>query len=848
VTEIIKDMAVEFEKANYVGNKRRLAKYIVGKFPQDAKTLYDPMAGCSAVLIEAAKRGYRVKGNDLSIVPYWYSKGIFEGALLTEADIDKLINAPAHEGWLTTEWKGIYPRPPAIRRFLDGMAKKARDWQGPKGLAARAIVSRVLQTMYADSGSGFSTQRYESLDTVRRVVKHAAKEINGFTAEVAGKGTVTNDNAKSMRIPQADVIYFDPPFFKRDKGYVHYFETYRVMNSILLGKQWKEDNLKPEDIPPVLEKLCRSCRHIYISTSSNEVVPYAKELARLKRSMKRYRVGYKQVSGFGSRDENQREHLYVAKAEAGIIHPPEDKIYRYAVHEHFRGKSMHADLCIESADKESLIGWTLNTVIADAIEEPVTLLSQARALDVGYSRIDWETGEFGKRPKEGASEPVNVEILSEPKEPEPRRWLDFEGVIEPGNVGATNNYPGVLHIVDKGICEYGAQKKDFREYFPHSDRKEGGLHYRIIFKHLRLPGRDGQDARDVWFLIKPDNQTPYVISKGAAEEGWIPPAGISCLPKSLRSAVPGEFQYWEKEDAGERQKTRDALVESLHAGEVDLPGLGKTFLDEFLKHRFVPFNQWGGSSRYAATLAGRLPEHRKYIEPFCGSAAVFFAKDRVEEEILADTDPEVVFALKYIKHLTPERLEELKRFTWTVSRTGFKRAKECTPTSRAERFWKFVYGRMCSWGGKSDQSGYSTVSEGKTYKLEDFMPFKEKLNNARIVRQDWKETLKNSDGEGALFFLDPPYIEEWAQGEGIAPEDIAELAGKLKGEFVIAYTDSARARRALSKVGKLFKMKIPEARHGGLWQKRNRLFAASFDIKKSIPEPEEIEVESASAV
>ena len=848
MTEPITDMAVEFEKANYVGNKRRLAKYIVGKFPEGAKTLYDPMAGCSAVLIEAAKRGYRVKGNDLSIVPYWYSKGIFEGAVLSEEDVEKLVNAQSHDGWLTAEWKGIYPRPRSIRRFLDGMAKRARDWQGPKGQAARAVVSRVLQTMYADSGSGFSTQRYESLDTVRRVVRHAAKEVNGFTGEVAGKGTITNDNARNMRIPQADIIYFDPPFFKRDKGYVHYFETYRVMNSILLGRQWKEQNLKPEDIPPILEKLCKNCRHIYISTSSNEVVPYAKELRRLKSSMKRYRVGYKQVSGFGSRDENQREHLYVAKAQAGIIQPPEDKTYRYTVHEHFRGKSMHADLRMEGPDKDNLLGWTLITSIAGSIKEPVTTLAQAKALKGEYSKIDWETGEFGKRTREGTSELVNVEILSEPKEPEPRKWLDFEGVIEPGNVGATREYPGVLRIVDKGICEYGAQKKDFHEYFPRSDRKEGGLHYRIIFKHLRLPASEGHEVRDAWLLIKPVDQTPYVISRKAAEDGWIPPAGISCLPRTMRSAIPAEFQYWKKEDAGERRKTRDALVEALKSGEAELPGLKKTVVEEFLKHRFVPFNQWGGSSRYAKALAGRLPEHRKYIEPFCGSAAVFFAKERVDEEVLADTDPEVVFALKYIKHLTPERLEELKRFTWTVSRAGFNRAKECTPASRAERFWKLVYGRMCSWGGKSDHSGYSTVSEGKTYKLDDFLPFKEKLKNARIVRQDWKETLKSSDGEGALFFLDPPYIEEWALGEGIAPEDIADAAGKLKGEFVIAYTDSARARRALSKVGRLFKMKIPEARHAGLWQKRNRLFAASFDIKKSIPEPEEIEVESAGTI
>ena len=124
----------DFEKANYVGNKRRLAKYIVGKFPEGGKTLYDPMCGCSAVLIEAARRGYRVRGNDLSVIPYWYSKGVFEGSLLSEDDIEKLASAEPHDGWLTTGWKGMYPRPPAVRRFLDGLSRAAlaqrRHWNG----------------------------------------------------------------------------------------------------------------------------------------------------------------------------------------------------------------------------------------------------------------------------------------------------------------------------------------------------------------------------------------------------------------------------------------------------------------------------------------------------------------------------------------------------------------------------------------------------------------------------------------------------------------------------------------------------------------------------------------------
>jgi len=572
------DIDSVFEKANYVGNKRRLSKYIVGKFPEGGKSIFDPMCGCSAILIEAAKLGYRVKGNDLSIVPYWYSKGVFEGAQLSEADIEKLKNAAPHDGWLTTGWKGVYPRPRHIRRYLDGLAKKARQWQGAKGLAAKAVASRVLQTLYSDSISGYSTIRYETEDAVKRIIERSAKEVNGLIAEVSGKGKITNNNAVSMSYPRADVVYFDPPFFKRDKGYVHYFQTYKVMNSILLGREWKEANLKPEDIPPVLEKLCKNCKHIFISTSSNEVVPYAKELSRHKRTMKRFRVTYTQTSGFGSRDDQQQEHLYVAKAE---------------------------------------------------------------------NQEDPELGEFEKR-------------------------------------------------------------------------------------------------------------------------------------------------------------------------------------------RLVPFNQWGGSSKYAAALAKRLPEHKRYAEPFCGSGGVFFAKEAAQEELLADTDPEVVFALRYIQKLTPQAFEALKRFPWTVSRAGFERVKNCTPTSDAERFWKHVFSRQCTWGGKPKASGFSTISDGKTYSLDDLWRFKERLKGVRIVNQDWKKTLSECDGPDTLFFIDPPYVDEWAHGQGIPPEETAEAVSKLKGDFVVAYTDSARARRALSKAGRLFKMKIPETRHSGLWQKRNRLFVASAGIKKAM--------------
>jgi DNA adenine methylase len=254
---------------------------------------------------------------------------------------------------------------------------------------------------------------------------------------------------------------------------------------------------------------------------------------------------------------------------------------------------------------------------------------------------------------------------------------------------------------------------------------------------------------------------------------------------------------------------------------------------EVEKAKRVPFNQWGGSAKYAKKLAARFPEHKRYIEPFCGSAAVFFAKDPADEEVLADADGDVVFVHRFIQRLDKEAFAALKRFSWKVSRTGFEKARTCEPRSDAERFWKMVYGRLCAWGGKSTMTGFSTIHDGQTYDLEDLWRFQERLKGARLVTQDWKKTLAESDGAGAFFFIDPPYVEEWDMENGIEPEVIAAEVAKLKGDYVIAYTDSARARRALAKVGRAFKMRFLEARHDGLWKKRSRLFVASCKLRKT---------------
>lgn len=380
----------------------------------------------------------------------------------------------------------------------------------------------------------------------------------------------------------------------------------------------------------------------------------------------------------------------VEKAEdAFLANPSEGRSFKFSVQEHWRGKSVHADLRFETEDKDFLLGWTLNTLIPGVVKEPVTTLAQAKAMakdSPSYSKIDWTTGKWAQRKKAGAEALVNVEIVSERKAPEPAPWLTVEGKTkdpvegEPPPVGATRNFPGVFNIVDRGLIEYGSQKVWLHEYFPDGS----AFAYRLFFRQLRasaLRGKsDGQlvslaEALDeddalreeveglalelglgllepdgdlellkrlgerlakqervvvlpaaetefktegVWLLIKPLDQTPYVLSQGAVDDDFVPPQGISALPSDVKKRVPERFRFWTSPDEKKRLATRNALIEALDSGEVDIKfeGSEKKASREVEKDSgfFLLTSRFGDDSDMSVELSGRVGDHEHSVE------------------------------------------------------------------------------------------------------------------------------------------------------------------------------------------------------------------------------------------
>jgi DNA adenine methylase len=56
----------------------------------------------------------------------------------------------------------------------------------------------------------------------------------------------------------------------------------------------------------------------------------------------------------------------------------------------------------------------------------------------------------------------------------------------------------------------------------------------------------------------------------------------------------------------------------------------------------IPISYYGGKQRLAKTIAGLIPKHRIYCEPFMGGSAIFFAKPPAKVEIINDTNGELI--------------------------------------------------------------------------------------------------------------------------------------------------------------------------------------------------------------
>jgi len=201
---------------------------------------------------------------------------------------------------------------------------------------------------------------------------------------------------------------------------------------------------------------------------------------------------------------------------------------------------------------------------------------------------------------------------------------------------------------------------------------------------------------------------------------------------------------------------------------------------------------WGspaGKKRLAKRLVKLIPPHKTYVEPFAGSAAVFFEKPPADTEVLNDADPEIAAAFKALTTLSDRELAALKKKTWTGRQQTFEALKKAKPSGKVDKLHRFLYLSHFAYGALRGKS-YDHHADGiEARTIKRIEKHRDRLRGVKVRSGHYVDTVKEFDGKDAFFFLDPPYPGHNVQvGEDRFDEaEFRKVLQGIKGKFLVTY-------------------------------------------------------------
>lgn len=207
-----------------------------------------------------------------------------------------------------------------------------------------------------------------------------------------------------------------------------------------------------------------------------------------------------------------------------------------------------------------------------------------------------------------------------------------------------------------------------------------------------------------------------------------------------------------------------------------------------------PILKWaGGKTQMLGDLLPKVPtSYNRYIEPFIGGGAMFFALNP-NDAVIADSNPELINMYKQVADNVDAVISYLQKYENTQEMFYRVRALEWEGLPEAEAAARTIYLNKTCFNGlyRVNKKGQFNVPFGK-YKAPKFCDVEalyaasEALQKANIVYGDYLSVLKEYARPGDFVFLDPPYlpISEYADfkrytKEQFYEEDHVELAKEV---------------------------------------------------------------------
>ncbi len=207
-----------------------------------------------------------------------------------------------------------------------------------------------------------------------------------------------------------------------------------------------------------------------------------------------------------------------------------------------------------------------------------------------------------------------------------------------------------------------------------------------------------------------------------------------------------------------------------------------------------PIVKWaGGKTQMLNAIIPKVPaKYGRYIEPFVGGGALFFALNP-EQAVIADSNPELINMYQQVADHVEDVIAYLTQYKNTKEDFYEVRAVDWTLLPKADAAARMIYLNKTCFNGlyRVNKKGQFNVPYGK-YKnpnicdKDALYAASELLRRSEIVCGDYLSVLKEYAKPGDFVFLDPPYlpISEYADfkrytKEQFYEEDHVELAKEV---------------------------------------------------------------------
>ena len=197
-----------------------------------------------------------------------------------------------------------------------------------------------------------------------------------------------------------------------------------------------------------------------------------------------------------------------------------------------------------------------------------------------------------------------------------------------------------------------------------------------------------------------------------------------------------------------------------------------------------PILKWaGGKTQMLGNLLMKVPtSYGRYIEPFFGGGAVFFAL-QPENAVIADSNPELINMYREVSDHVEDVIRYLKRYENTSDMFYTVRSQEWISLSKAEAAARTIFLNRTCFNGlyRVNKQGQFNVPYGK-YKNpkicdeDGLRAASVALQRANILCGDYLLVLEHHAQPGDFIFLDPPYlpVSEYADFKRYTKEQFYE--------------------------------------------------------------------------